>query len=274
MRIAGTGEQMEPDQELKGIAALRYTREIERISRDYIEERRKKLAELSAKGMLMSGAMLKVQVELQARHALEAAEAHSSIWVDVLTRKFGKITSEDIDFICEGLSTILAGSRHLNVQSAIKLSPATMDSTKEMLGRELKSIESGIRRDLDIMRLEQESLPAVSTSISPGTITNIYHLHGHGSRVNVNSSDTSINHVAVNSSQLFSGIRASISEGVADEGEKGELLARVNELEASADSPAFATRYTDFIAAAANHMTLLAPFFPALAEVLRKALNQ
>jgi hypothetical protein len=50
------------------------------------------------------------------------------------------------------------------------------------------------------------------------------------------------------------------------------ILDRLQALEDAQSHPWFAQRYTDFIASAANHMTILAPFIPALTEMLRKAL--
>jgi hypothetical protein len=44
-------------------------------------------------------------------------------------------------------------------------------------------------------------------------------------------------------------------------------------LEKAQGTKLFAERYTDFISAAANHMTIIAPFIPALSELLKKALG-
>ena len=37
--------------------------------------------------------------------------------------------------------------------------------------------------------------------------------------------------------------------------------------------PSFGKRYSDFIASAANHMTLVAPFIPALKEILSRKIT-
>jgi hypothetical protein len=41
-------------------------------------------------------------------------------------------------------------------------------------------------------------------------------------------------------------------------------------LEAAQNQPSFLQRYTEFISFASNHVTVIAPFMPALAELLRK----
>jgi hypothetical protein len=54
--------------------------------------------------------------------------------------------------------------------------------------------------------------------------------------------------------------------------EKQDILERLATLEKSINSPSFRQQYTEFISAAANHMTLIAPFIPALTEILHKVL--
>ncbi len=53
--------------------------------------------------------------------------------------------------------------------------------------------------------------------------------------------------------------------------EREEIVVRVGDLEKAQGSSGFFEAYQKFIAAAANHMTLFAPFLPALAELLHHA---
>jgi hypothetical protein len=96
----------------------------------------------------------------------------------------------------------------------------------------------------------------------------IYNLTGPNARVNIQSIDSSTNVVEVEPTELFGRIRAAIDQGVQD----GELLKKlqekVAELEKTQGTPSFAARYKEFIALAANHMTLLAPFIPALLQMM------
>ena len=51
-------------------------------------------------------------------------------------------------------------------------------------------------------------------------------------------------------------------------GGRNELLERTADLERESGKPAFATRYARFMELAANHIEVLAPFMPALAQML------
>jgi hypothetical protein len=97
----------------------------------------------------------------------------------------------------------------------------------------------------------------------------IYNVTGPNPRVNIQSIDSSTNVVEVEPAELFGRIRAAIDQGIQD----GELLKKlqekVTELEKTQGTHSFAARYKEFIALAANHMTLLAPFIPALLQMMR-----
>ncbi len=93
------------------------------------------------------------------------------------------------------------------------------------------------------------------------------HVAGPNSRVNINSSDSSTN--VVSQSRLFQDIRTAITAQVAEEQDKAMLLSKIDALEAAgSDNAAFLQRYQDLMANAANHMTVLAPFLPMLAQML------
>ena len=101
----------------------------------------------------------------------------------------------------------------------------------------------------------------------PGQI--VYNLTGPNARVNIQSVDSSTNLVEVEATELFGRIREAIGQSVQD----GELLRKlqekVTELEKAQGTPGFVARYKEFMALAANHMTLLAPFIPALFQMMR-----
>jgi hypothetical protein len=112
---------------------------------------------------------------------------------------------------------------------------------------------------------------AANTSVPPQPlVTNVYHLSGPNARVNVQSTDQSVNQV-VTSEQLFETLRETIQSGIPKQ-QQPEILARLDALERAQNDKSFGVRYTEFITAAANHMTILAPFIPALSELLHKVL--
>lgn len=72
---------------------------------------------------------------------------------------------------------------------------------------------------------------------------------------------------------MSSNLRQEIESKVTGGDERQDILEKLTALEKSENSPSYKQRYTDFIAAAANHMTLIAPFVPALTELLHKVLQ-
>ncbi|MGO8919294.1 MAG: hypothetical protein ACLQJR_25615 [Stellaceae bacterium] len=93
------------------------------------------------------------------------------------------------------------------------------------------------------------------------------HVSGPNSRVNVHSTDRSINTV-VHGDQ-FNQLRKALDEGIKDDDERENLKKLVDRLEAARDQKSFTGAYQALIASAANHMTIIAPFLPALTELLK-----
>lgn len=89
-------------------------------------------------------------------------------------------------------------------------------------------------------------------------------------RVNLNSTDNSTN-FHISNSQVFNSIRDALNSATQTsltQPEREKLLSHVDDMEADVGKPSFMKRYQDFITAGANHMTLLAPFVPALTSLL------
>jgi len=85
--------------------------------------------------------------------------------------------------------------------------------------------------------------------------------------VNISSHDYSQNTVA--SGNAFIELKEKIKLTLSDDEERSRLLARIEGMEKSTDDrSAFASAYQRFIASAANHMTLIAPFLPAITKFL------
>lgn len=112
---------------------------------------------------------------------------------------------------------------------------------------------------------ERRARPRVAPH--PAPVMNVYHLTGDNSRVNVSSTDDSTNVVVSNSKEIFEMIRDAVNSGTPQD-EQSAILRRLDALEKAQHTPSYAERYKDFIAAAANHMTLIAPFIPALTELI------
>lgn len=98
--------------------------------------------------------------------------------------------------------------------------------------------------------------------------TVIYNVSGQNSRVNVNSQDNSINQINNAPSELFDAIRDILSKEVKDETERNALIELANKMETNQGTPSFIKSYKEFMATAANHVSVLAPSLPALAGLL------
>lgn len=99
----------------------------------------------------------------------------------------------------------------------------------------------------------------------------VYNLVGANSRVNIQSSDSSTNVVNVETKALFTNVRQAVQQSGLDSGALQTVIERVDAMESSAGTKSFAHRYSEFIAAAANHATLitsLTPYLPALTQLL------
>jgi hypothetical protein len=98
-------------------------------------------------------------------------------------------------------------------------------------------------------------------------VTHIYNLTGAQARVNIQSDDSSVNISSVTNEQLFAGIANEINQHVTNERQRSEMLTKLAALK-QADHKSIAERYREFISTAADHMTLLTPFLPALTALL------
>lgn len=107
---------------------------------------------------------------------------------------------------------------------------------------------------------------AVARPSSPSHI--VYNLIGPNSRVNIQSSDSSTNIVNVETSALFEVLRKRLDEAISDQALQQRLRGAVEAMQAAAGTRGFSERYKDFIGLAADHITVFAPFLPALSQLL------
>ena len=95
------------------------------------------------------------------------------------------------------------------------------------------------------------------------------HLEGSPqSRVNLNSPDQSINVINSEAEDTFNQVRDLLSESISDSATLELLLERVDVMERSQGTGGFTSAYREFVSAAADHMTVLAPVIPMLSAML------
>jgi len=93
-------------------------------------------------------------------------------------------------------------------------------------------------------------------------VNQVFNVHGPNARVNIESTDNSTN--VVHQGAPFSELRRAIESGISDGVERIAILQRLSDLEVATDRESGAKRYQAFIAAAADHMTLIGPYLPVL----------
>lgn len=115
----------------------------------------------------------------------------------------------------------------------------------------------------------QEQQIAKSAHISIGSFQGTFNtgdLSGSNARINTSSTDRSSNIAA--SDSLFQDLRAAIEEGVKNAHEQAIILRDLEDLQSSTNRDSRLAAYRKFVSDAANHMTILAPFIPALSALL------
>lgn len=120
-------------------------------------------------------------------------------------------------------------------------------------------------KQTDIYRVEKGEIKVSELSkpnINVGVIGDV-----HGGKVNVGSTDSSTT-INISAHQVFASLKEALDRAEIPEFEKQALTRHVAAMESNVGHPTFMQRYQDFIAAGANHMTLLGPFIPALSSLL------
>ena len=116
---------------------------------------------------------------------------------------------------------------------------------------------------------EREKFVRKETAASQESTIGSISMSGPNARVNIHSADYSTN--SVNHEQVFSDIREEVSKGVEDSDAKHEILQKLETMRSAYGTRDFESKYRDFIAAAADYMTLLTPFIPVLTNLLQQS---
>lgn len=127
-----------------------------------------------------------------------------------------------------------------------------------------KSVESKYKNEVGIYCAALNAKVADPNHMS-ANIT--YNLHGNNLRININSHDYSVN--IANSKIVFDEIRKVIDSNITEENLKEGLHAKTTEMEQNIGKSSFLQKYSEFMALAANHVTVFAPLLPALTQFLQ-----
>jgi hypothetical protein len=101
----------------------------------------------------------------------------------------------------------------------------------------------------------------------PSTIIN--NIQGHNPRVNINSTDNSQNFaVNLGASELLRAVRKELEASTIPDAEARAINEAIGKMETASSQEGFKEGYQKFMVAAASHVTVFAPFLPALAGFL------
>ena len=107
-----------------------------------------------------------------------------------------------------------------------------------------------------------------ATRRSNSAAFNVHISQSPQAHINLNSTDKSTSVINGQTEDIFLQIRDLIRESLADSDDYNLLLEKVEDMERSRDSGDFIEAYKNFIAVAANHMTVFTPVLPILTAML------
>lgn len=162
------------------------------------------------------------------------------------------------------LEEFLTGVKHKFCQE--ENVPWAVQRMAELYADQISMLEAvnqtlGILKQTRLYRIEKGEVAVDSEQpfVSIGSVA--------GSRVNINSTDNSVN-VRLHDLTLFAELRDAIDQSSVEPQEKEALLRSTRDMEEAAGSPSFLAKYQQFIQDAANHTSIIAPFLPALSRLL------
>jgi hypothetical protein len=252
----------------KQFAQTAYAARMNEVLRSHQQKQSEMRSKLAARGMIASGALFTESARLHGEQIRALAVALLETTMEGY-ELYGITIDDDM---AKGISNQVMESVAVMVKKAP--APAFPGSTPSglethyprMVEQNLGLSFAWVKTEIDRRRLMAKKTEVSSTSI------NVYHVQGSNNRWLTNSQDYSVNVVTQSSDQIFATLRKQVEVSVPDSDEKKDILEKISAMEKSENSASFKDRYTDFIAAAANHMALIAPFIPALSEMLHKVL--
>ena len=115
--------------------------------------------------------------------------------------------------------------------------------------------------------VDYEREDAVPTHSQMAT-ANVHITGSPQAHINLNSTDRSTSVINGKTEDVFSQLRDLIVESLVESDNRNLLLQKVEDMERTRDSGGFTNAYKEFVAAAADHMTVFAPLLPILTAIL------
>jgi hypothetical protein len=242
--------------EAERLAELTWKAKRERIVRDFGEERNRVINRVTHNGnaggylpALIAWAVerLKVNISAQADAYIEAFDAFHLPCDEAAEKKLSQAASE----FAAGSIMNVRNDRSVKRHGLGMGSPWHLEIEREMH----TSVKEAVAR-LRHQRATVQNRP------KEVVVNQTFNATGPNARNNVNSTDNSTN--IVHQGVPFAELRNAIESGIQDGTRRAAILETLAYLEAAPDRESGSTRYQQFIAAAADYVTLIGPFLPAL----------
>ncbi len=114
----------------------------------------------------------------------------------------------------------------------------------------------------------QVSVRKESSQKKPTNQSIVYNLNGPNVRFNINSHDSSVNIANLTPENLFEELKNVIKKELSEANESNKLLNLIDELKDSIGKKNFIYKYQEFLSLVADHITIFAPFLPALSQLI------
>lgn len=270
----------EVKEKVSDFVAKAYASALARIKNQNDEDLANLKERLAMKGLLHSSVMERESVKLSAEMVIALVQARADAATEAY-EMYGTLDSAAVESIISDarkihaqVATALVGSaayqaHNMALRTGSDIYAAQLSGHN--FARELDRLSTPILDEIACQLERRQHL--TEKSAESAKTTNVYHVYGHNPHWNVNSSDHSVNTVTLTNEQVFARLKEKITADVPQTEERAVLVRKLEELEQAQNTPSFGHKYTEFIAIAANHMGLIAPFIPALTEMLHKVLT-
>jgi hypothetical protein len=229
---------------------------LERIVREFGEERYRVVSTVAHGGnaagylpALIKWAVdrLRATISAQADVYIEAFNAFNLPCDETVERKLRQSASE---FTAGSIANV-RGDHSVQRHHLGQGSPWHLEIEREM-NKSVKEAIARLRHQSATARNRQKEI----------TVNQTFNAIGPNSRNNINSTDNSTN--VVHQGVPFTELRKAIESGIRAGTERAELLEKLTALEAANDRESASQRFQAFVGAAADYMTVVGPFLPAL----------
>ena len=181
-----------------------------------------------------------------------------------------RIIKQDLSVI-EGVEALVESKKifvddgTVNIEEGVIIERVLPSGAKEQYLVVDRGFYKGMRGIPDHYQITVEK-QSTYTKVSRGQVINQYNIT-NADRVNIHSTDNSTTYqITANDLSILETVRT-LAKGLNNE---QEIISAVDEMQDNVGKRGFAEKYNAFIQSVANHMTIFAPFIPALSALLTK----